>query len=198
MVPRSRSPRNTRTLARDAQSAGDRVIAENYLQHAEHYNRIIAAAQAQMPIQNMQKQRDDFDDEAAKTATTSTIRAMAARLMCGRSRRRCRRSSEWRQGRPAATQSAAAEPAMRAMAGGEFASSRNQVGGNLDLSWRFRRRNRDDRRHAGGSGAQPGSNSEGSPQSRTQHQRQRGASVEGRRNRRPRRGERSRPEVDAR
>ena len=35
-------------LARDAQSAGDRVMAENYLQHAEHYNRIIAAAQAQM------------------------------------------------------------------------------------------------------------------------------------------------------
>jgi Domain of unknown function (DUF4167) len=27
------------TLARDAQSSGDRVMAENYLQHAEHYNR---------------------------------------------------------------------------------------------------------------------------------------------------------------
>ena len=39
------------TLARDAQSSGDRVMAENYLQHAEHYNRIIAAAMAQMPIQ---------------------------------------------------------------------------------------------------------------------------------------------------
>ncbi|MFY1005123.1 DUF4167 domain-containing protein, partial [Escherichia coli] len=35
-------------LARDAQSSGDRVMAENYLQHAEHYNRIIASAQAQM------------------------------------------------------------------------------------------------------------------------------------------------------
>lgn len=29
------------TLARDAQSSGDPVLAENYLQHAEHYNRII-------------------------------------------------------------------------------------------------------------------------------------------------------------
>ncbi|AZO21560.1 DUF4167 domain-containing protein [Mesorhizobium sp. M1E.F.Ca.ET.045.02.1.1] len=48
-------------LARDAQSSGDRVMAENYLQHAEHYNRIIAAAQAQMPIQNAQQNRDDFD-----------------------------------------------------------------------------------------------------------------------------------------
>ena len=27
------------TLARDAQSAGDRVMAENYLQHADHYLR---------------------------------------------------------------------------------------------------------------------------------------------------------------
>ena len=51
------------TLARDAISAGDRVLAENYLQHAEHYNRIIAAAQAQMPIQNFQANRDDFDDD---------------------------------------------------------------------------------------------------------------------------------------
>src|ERR1700678_96712 len=34
-------------LARDANSAGDRVMAENYLQHAEHYYRMMAAAQAQ-------------------------------------------------------------------------------------------------------------------------------------------------------
>lgn len=35
------------SLARDAMSSGDSVAAENYLQHAEHYNRIIMAAQAQ-------------------------------------------------------------------------------------------------------------------------------------------------------
>lgn len=34
-------------LARDANSAGDRVAAENYLQHAEHYWRIMAANQQQ-------------------------------------------------------------------------------------------------------------------------------------------------------
>ncbi len=34
-------------LARDANSSGDRVMAENYLQHAEHYFRIMAAIQAQ-------------------------------------------------------------------------------------------------------------------------------------------------------
>jgi hypothetical protein len=47
------------TLARDAQSAGDRVIAENYLQHAEHYNRIIAAAQAQMQERYPRDERAD-------------------------------------------------------------------------------------------------------------------------------------------
>ncbi len=50
-------------LARDAQSSGDRVMAENYLQHAEHYNRIIAAAQAQMPQQFNRDSRDDQDDD---------------------------------------------------------------------------------------------------------------------------------------
>ena len=33
-------------LARDAHTAGNSVAAENYLQHAEHYFRLIAAAQA--------------------------------------------------------------------------------------------------------------------------------------------------------
>lgn len=37
-------------LARDAHSGGDRVQAENYLQHAEHYYRLIMAAQAQLPV----------------------------------------------------------------------------------------------------------------------------------------------------
>ena len=32
-------------LARDAQSSGDPVAAESYLQHAEHYFRLIATAQ---------------------------------------------------------------------------------------------------------------------------------------------------------
>lgn len=52
-------------LARDAQAAGDRVMAENYLQHAEHYVRIILAAQAQMPqpIQREELIDDDEEDE---------------------------------------------------------------------------------------------------------------------------------------
>lgn len=38
-------------LARDANASGDRVMAENYLQHAEHYFRIMAVTQAQMQAQ---------------------------------------------------------------------------------------------------------------------------------------------------
>jgi hypothetical protein len=38
-------------LARDAQASGDPVMAENYFQHAEHYWRIVLAAQEQMTQQ---------------------------------------------------------------------------------------------------------------------------------------------------
>ena len=40
------------SLARDALSSGDIVAAESYLQHAEHYNRIIMAAQSQLGPQH--------------------------------------------------------------------------------------------------------------------------------------------------
>ncbi len=39
------------SLARDASSSGDPVLAENYLQHAEHYNRIIMAFREQQIAQ---------------------------------------------------------------------------------------------------------------------------------------------------
>lgn len=44
------------TLARDALSNGDTVMAENYFQHAEHYNRIVAAAQAARAEEMQQQQ----------------------------------------------------------------------------------------------------------------------------------------------
>ncbi len=55
-------------LARDAQTSGDPVAAENYYQHAEHYFRLIAAAQEQFRQNNPQfyrpenEQRDMRDD----------------------------------------------------------------------------------------------------------------------------------------
>src|ERR1700743_1153390 len=47
-------------LARDARSSGDPVAAENYYQHAEHYYRLIAAAQEQFR-QNQQQPRPDAE-----------------------------------------------------------------------------------------------------------------------------------------
>jgi hypothetical protein len=51
-------------LARDAAAAGDRVMSENYLQHAEHYLRIIAAAQQSMHQPVVLPRGDEAEDEA--------------------------------------------------------------------------------------------------------------------------------------
>ncbi|HZS63780.1 MAG TPA: DUF4167 domain-containing protein [Xanthobacteraceae bacterium] len=67
-------------LARDAQGSGDPVAAENYFQHAEHYFRLIAAAQEQFrqmqPQQHqsfyrpegMEPRDESFDDDADEGA----------------------------------------------------------------------------------------------------------------------------------
>src|SRR6204780_220313 len=57
-------------LARDAQSSGDPVAAENYYQHAEHYFRLIAAAQEQFrqnqpqPRTENEMASEDGDDDS--------------------------------------------------------------------------------------------------------------------------------------
>ncbi len=49
-------------LARDAQSSGDRVKAENYLQHAEHYFRVLRLTQGSAPVSQFDQNQDgDFD-----------------------------------------------------------------------------------------------------------------------------------------
>lgn len=52
-------------LGRDAQSSGDTVMSESYFQHAEHYLRILAAAQAynQQMQQQYRRPGEEFDDE---------------------------------------------------------------------------------------------------------------------------------------
>jgi hypothetical protein len=50
-------------LARDATASGDPVAAENYYQHAEHYFRLIAAAQEQLR-QNQPFQQPRLDGDA--------------------------------------------------------------------------------------------------------------------------------------
>jgi hypothetical protein len=53
-------------LARDAHASGDSVMAENYLQHAEHYFRILSAAQPQgMPRPDQFGNEPDLDEDEA-------------------------------------------------------------------------------------------------------------------------------------
>ncbi|HEY3814825.1 MAG TPA: DUF4167 domain-containing protein [Caulobacteraceae bacterium] len=62
-------------LARDAFTSGDRVLAENYLQHAEHYFRVLRTLQPQRPVAEIAA-RDafasgfdiDFEDESGDQA----------------------------------------------------------------------------------------------------------------------------------
>jgi hypothetical protein len=51
-------------LARDAQTSGDPVAAENYYQHAEHYYRVIAVAQEQFRQNNPHLSRPENETPA--------------------------------------------------------------------------------------------------------------------------------------
>ena len=71
-------------LARDASAAGDRVLGENYLQHAEHYFRLLRAMQPTRPASEILG-RDhfssgfdiDFEDEAAQAQSEAADAASA-------------------------------------------------------------------------------------------------------------------------
>jgi hypothetical protein len=79
-------------LARDATSAGDRVAAENYLQHAEHYTRIVnannerAAELAEAQRERAERERpDDVVENDAEVATAEP--EVAAKPAPGRRRK---------------------------------------------------------------------------------------------------------------
>ena len=67
-------------LARDAHLAGDPVAAESYLQHAEHYYRLIqSAVQAQQAaINGTADDRDDDDDDFDPASDRFTFRSPQA------------------------------------------------------------------------------------------------------------------------
>ena len=68
-------------LARDAQSSGDPVMAESFLQHAEHYFRLIAAAQAaQQAASGYQRRRASPKPKRSKRKRISPAAAWIASL----------------------------------------------------------------------------------------------------------------------
>jgi uncharacterized protein DUF4167 len=52
-----------KSMARDAQLAGDRVQTEHYLQFADHYFRVLSESRARFEDQNPRRQRDDDSDD---------------------------------------------------------------------------------------------------------------------------------------
>ncbi|MBK0398406.1 DUF4167 domain-containing protein [Limibaculum sp. M0105] len=59
------------SLARDAQTSGDRVVAENFLQHAEHYQRIVLQAMGAQEERRESVASDQDDDDADDTPQAS-------------------------------------------------------------------------------------------------------------------------------
>ncbi len=59
------------TLARDAQVAGDRVSSENFLQHAEHYIRLLGEAQREMNQRREQQEAQRREQQGARAGTQS-------------------------------------------------------------------------------------------------------------------------------
>ena len=57
-----------KSLARDAQLAGDRVQTEYYLQYADHYFRILSENRARFEDQRRQRGEDAVDDESEEMA----------------------------------------------------------------------------------------------------------------------------------
>lgn len=72
-------------LGRDAQSSGDIVMAESYFQHAEHYLRIVFAAQAynQQSQQQYRRPDDEFDDEDLEDGAEASVEQRGGQQAAG-------------------------------------------------------------------------------------------------------------------
>lgn len=87
-------------LARDAHASGDRIAYENYLQHAEHYHRIIVAAQqaAQETAAAQGKESGDTA-EGSESATTEAEDGNGGEAQRPRARRGRRTRSDRANGK---------------------------------------------------------------------------------------------------
>jgi hypothetical protein len=147
-------------LARDAQSSGDPVLAENYLQHAEHYFRIVAAAQPQNQVRDQfgqpQDQDDDDDfppinDRFASPEPPQQFRPQQDQPSFGNDGQEGGEGQPQQQSVAPVQQQPQGEPAMAE--GGEF---NGQQGGEGGEGRRHRDRNRRRRGRGNGEGGQNG------------------------------------------
>ena len=68
-------------MAQDAHSNGDRIVAENFYQYAEHYQRLLNENKAEMPSpnKNIQNPVDKNNSENKDTKLSRTQRAINAK-----------------------------------------------------------------------------------------------------------------------
>jgi hypothetical protein len=121
-----------KSMARDAQLAGDRVQTEYYLQFADHYFRVLSESRARFEDQNQRRSRDDETDEDEGDEEFEGAEAEAsADEQPEREERQDRRE---RQDRGPRRQRAEREPRRFSRDDGESHDERPQVnGGSLPL-----------------------------------------------------------------
>ena len=69
-------------LSKDALSSGDRVLAESYLQHAEHYQRIIVSIQDSQSVQRgMGASKREVEREEGRDSCDSNDLSLPANLL---------------------------------------------------------------------------------------------------------------------
>jgi len=94
-------------LGRDAGASGDRVLAENYLQHAEHYFRVLRALQPARPVSEIAARElsnqgfdIDFEDESGAQAAAFLAAQKAADQAAERSQNGGHQNGEPRDEQP--------------------------------------------------------------------------------------------------
>lgn len=154
-------------LARDAHVSGDPVMAESYLQHAEHYYRLIAAAQAaQLALQNGTASEDDEDDDFDTASDRFNVRNVAPQQPNGQP------GGERREGEAAAEgeggEASGEEPRENRPQGERFDRNRNRDrfgrDRNRDRGERGDRPNFDPNREPGNRPRRPANDLEGADQ----------------------------------
>ena len=110
------------SLARDAQTTGDRVMSENFLQHAEHYQRLLMQATAQQE-QNRQSQAESGQDSDGEDGDSRDNRDVRDNREQGQGDRRPAQQPEPQQSEPQQS-----EPQQR-NGGEDEASDTDEIGG---------------------------------------------------------------------
>ena len=82
-----------KSMARDAQLAGDRVQTEYYLQFADHYFRVLSESRARFEDQNRAASAATIDDDDEATRSDDGAEAEASRRRATGSRRGSQRSA---------------------------------------------------------------------------------------------------------